>query len=332
MNTSEHNADLFPANDTPSESASFSEMRFRTDDVVDTSGPAADAANDLGSRLKAEREARGMELQTCGQKLRLPVRVLAKLEAGDLGRADDHVFTRGALQSYAKLLNVPVFAVDAALRAMAPAQQPALVPTGNALRGNWMQRYGSAATYIVLTAFVAVPLVWLGLRGGLDNQLTRIAPLDHAPVAAAPGRVAQTIKSPAPTPKPEQQQQPLMASMTPFSAMNLESAASPQADSAPQLQRAAPAPTANSVGHVLSLSANGDSWFEVTGADGKTLDSGMLRAGDTRSYHSAKPLDITIGNADAVDVQSDGTRLSLDAYRRANVARFKVFAGNGNNG
>ena len=326
MNTSEHNADLFPANDEPAASSPFQETRFHADDVIDGSSPAADAAHDLGSRLRAAREARGTDLQACGRKLRLPVRVLERLEAGDFGRADDHVFTRGALQSYAKLLNVPVFAVDAALRAVAPTQQPALVPTGNALRGNWVQRYGSAATYIVLTAFVAVPLVWLGLRGGLDNQLTRIAPLDHASVVAAPARAARTIKS------PEQQQQPLMASMTPFSAMNLESAASPKTDATSRLPQAASAAAANSVGHVLSLSANGDSWFEVTGADGKTVESGMLHAGDTRSYHSATPLGITIGNADAVNVQSDGKPLSLDAYRHANVARFKVFAGNGDNG
>ena len=331
MNTSEHNADLFPANDEQGASSPYQETRFHADDVIDASSPAADAAHDLGSRLKAAREARGSALQACGQKLRLPVRVLERLEAGDFGKADDHVFTRGALQSYAKLLNVPVFAVDAALRAVAPTQQPALVPTGNALRGNWMQRYGSAATYIVLTAFVAVPLVWLGLRGGLDNQLTRIAPLDHASVGAAPARAAQAIKSPAPAPKPGQPQQPLMASMTPFSAMNLEPAASPQADSTSQPQ-AASSPVANSADHVLSLRASGDSWFEVTGAGSKTLESGMLHAGDTRSYHSATPLGVTIGNAEAVDVQSDGKPLSLDAYRHANVARFKVFAGNGDNG
>jgi cytoskeleton protein RodZ len=203
-----------------------------------------------------------------------------------------------------------------------------LIPTGNALRGNWLQRYGAAATYIVLTAFVAVPLVWLGLRGGLDNQLTRIAPLDHAPIAAnAPARVTRA----ATTPAKSAQEQPLMASMTPFSAMNLEPAASPQADSTSQPQ-AAPAPVANSADHVLSLKASGDSWFEVTGAGGKMLESGMLHAGNTRSYHSATPLAITIGNAEAVEVQSDGKPLSLDAYRHANVARFKVFATGESNG
>ena len=325
MNTSEHNADLFPANDEQGASSPYQETRFHADDAIDASSPAADAAHDLGSRLKAAREARGSALQACGQKLRLPVRVLERLEAGDFGKADDHVFTRGALQSYAKLLNVPVFAVDAALRAVAPTQQPALVPTGNALRGNWMQRYGSAATYIVLTAFVAVPLVWLGLRGGLDNQLTRIAPLDNAPAVAAPAHVTQASRTPA---KPEQEQ-PLLASMAPFPAMHLESSAPAQPASPP---KPAAVPAAASTGHLLRLSARGDSWIEVTDAQGRTLESGMLHAGETRSYRGIAPLSITLGNADAVDVQTDGKPLSLDAYRHANVARFKVFASGGSNG
>jgi cytoskeleton protein RodZ len=318
MNASDQHADLFPSNNDASSENSFGEMRFRADDLTD-SGPAAEAASDMGARLKAAREARGMDLQSCGQALRLPIRVLARLEAGDFGKADDHVFTRGALQSYARLLGLPGFAVEAALRVTAPSQQPVLIPTGNALRGNWLQRYGAAATYIVLTAFVAVPLVWLGLRGGLDNQLTRIAPLDHAPIAAnAPARVTRA----ATTPAKSAQEQPLMASMTPFPAMNLASDATAQPASAP----AAAAPVAAGPDHVLTLEVHGDSWVEVTDAGGKTLESGMLHAGDTRSYHSSAALSVTLGNADAVAVQSDGKPLSLEAYRHANDARFRDFA------
>jgi cytoskeleton protein RodZ len=79
------------------------------------------------------------------------------------------------------------------------------------------------------------------------------------------------------------------------------------------------------------LQVTADSWVEVDDANGKTLESGILRAGDQRNYRSTSPLNITIGNADGVQVTSDGRPLSLAPYRRANVARFKVFdSGNGN--
>lgn len=331
MNASEHNADLSLTNDASSENSSFEEMRFHADDVAaaDTA-PAADAATRIGARLKAAREARGMDLQACGLALRLPNRVLARLEAGDFGKADDHVFTRGVLQSYARLMDVPASELEPALQTAAPPQQPSLIPTGTALRGNWLQRYGAAATYIVLTATVAVPLVWLGLRGGLDNRLTRIAPLDNTPGATAPARVARAINTPASKPG---QEQPLMASMTPFPAMHLDSGATPAPAARPATPAAvAPgAPSAASSSHVLNLSAHGDSWIEVTDASGKTLESGVLHAGATRSYRSTTPLNVTLGNADAVDVKSDGKPVSLDAYRHANVAHFRVFARNQGN-
>ncbi|HJU25228.1 MAG TPA: RodZ domain-containing protein [Rhodanobacteraceae bacterium] len=43
-------------------------------------------------------------------------------------------------------------------------------------------------------------------------------------------------------------------------------------------------------------------------------------------------MSVTIGNADGVQVESDGKPLSLVPYRRANVARFKVFGSAGGNG
>ncbi|HXS72859.1 MAG TPA: helix-turn-helix domain-containing protein [Rhodanobacteraceae bacterium] len=326
MNIPERNADLFQTNDASSQPA-FAEMRLRAEDLsayAGAGGPAAESANDIGARLKAARESRGLELSACGQSLRLPARVLARLEAGDLGSAEDHVFTRGALHSYARFLNVPSFAVEAALRVVAPVREPVLIPTGSALRGNWLRRYGAAATYIVLTATVAVPLVWLGLRGGLDNQLTRIAPLDNSPTSAAPAQVTQAIKTPVAT---SAQEQPLLASMTPFPAMNLDSATT-----APASPQVASAPAASTSDHVLTLRASAASWVEVADANGKTLDSGMLHAGETRSYHSTAPLSITIGNADGIEASSDGKPLSLAPYRRANTARFQVFApaANGN--
>lgn len=328
MNASERNADLFRSRDAGCGNAD-GEIRLPANETPAAAGPAGDAANDIGARLKQARESRGMTMQVCGQALRLPVRVLARLEAGDFGKPEDHVFTRGALQSYARLLDVPAFAVDAALRVNAPPQQPALIPTGSALRGNWLQRYGAAATYIVLTATVAVPLAWLGLRGGLDNQLTRIAPLDQAPVTA----VAHVAKATSSASKAGQDQ-PLLASMTPFSAMNLDSnsaAQSPPKQMPAAASSVVAANRAHGGDHVLSFSAHGDSWFEVADASGKTLEAGLLHAGETRSYRSAEPLDVTIGNADAVQVRNDGEPLSLDAYRHANVARFKVFApGEGN--
>jgi cytoskeleton protein RodZ len=322
MNTQQSTDDLFSEARTPPPDT-------RGEICVDANqpAPAASPAREFGTRLRAAREARGMDLQACSSVSHLPVRVLQRLESGDFGSGDDYVFVRGSLGSYARLLGIPASAVDSALRPVAPVEQPALVPTGSALRAPWVRRYGAAATYIILTATVAVPLVWLGLRGGLDNQLTRIAPLDSAPAANV---IAQSAKAqPAPD-KSSSQEPPLLASMTPFSAMQMdaENSNAPAAPAATQ----PPLVSSGSGDHVLGLRIAADSWVEVDDANGKTLESGILRAGDQRSYRSATPLSITIGNADGVQVTRDGKPLSLAPYRRANVARFKVFDGPSDNG
>ena len=317
MNTEYHD-DLFSNVAKPAPAVPV-EIRLDADQVAPQ---GSTAAQELGARLRAAREARGMQLAACSQVSHLPIRVLQRLEAGDFGQGDDYVFVRGALNSYARLLGIPTAAADFALRAVAPTDQPALVPTGNALRAPWMRRYGAAATYIILTAMVAVPLVWLGLRGGLDNQITRIAPLDSAPPAQTSSRVV-AVKPAAQKPTTSQQEPPLLASMTPFSAMQLDA----ENSAAPSTAKPATTVSTAPAGHVLNLRVIADSWVEVADTDGKILQSGILRAGDQRSYQRAVPLNVTIGNADGVQVISDGKPLSLAPYRRANVARFKVFDG-----
>ena len=286
--------------------------------------PGADveaARASIGARLRAARESRGWSLADCGRALHLPVKVLQRLEADDFGASEHFVFLRGALKSYAMYLGLPAGSCEAALRGVAPIEQPALVAVARTSRTRWLlQRYGTAATYIVLTATIAVPLVLLGLRGGLQRPAAQIVSLDqpgipvHNAAAVGPTKPRTKVSSPDAA--------PFRASMTPFTAIDLN-------DQGPPVAAAVAAPSASSGAvsgrHSLTLAASADCWFDITDANGDKVDSGMLHAGDSRTWHSAGPLHVIVGNADAVSVTRDGQPLSLDAYRHANVARFDVF-------
>lgn len=284
--------------------------------------PSPDAGEGaIGGQLRAARTALGLGLAECAERLRLPVKVLERLEADDLGSPDQFVFMRGPLTSYARLLGVNAEACNRALRVAAPTTQPALTSVAKVSHARWLlQRYGTATTYIVLTAFIAVPLVLLGLRGGLDRPAARIVSLDQAPAASA------TRHGVTATPDAT----PFRASMAPFAAMGLsESSTAGDVPVAP-----APIPAAVTGQHTLTISATQDCWFEITGADGSSVDSGLLHAGDSRTWHATGELHVTLGNADSVSVVRDGQPVALDGYRRANVARFDVFGtteGNKNN-
>lgn len=291
----------------------------------------------LGGRLRAAREARGLDVETCAHALRLPTRVLRQVESNEYSGID-HVYLGGYLIKYARYLGVDEAEVRLELDRIKPAE-PTLVATGGISHSRYLlENYARAATYVVLTAAIVVPTIWLGVRGTLDRDVSHLAPLDAAPVAqvdapassasAAASTVASTAPNtqegttaPAATPAPAAapaQDQPLMASMTPFLG-----------DTHAAAQPAAPTPTtdAGSVGggaHSLVLSLQNASWVEVTGKDGSRLEYGLLPAGSSKTYRSDQPLEVRIGNAGGAQVMLDGQPMPLDSYRRSNVAHFRI--------
>src|SRR5690348_8613833 len=301
---------------------------------TDSTLPDINARSDKGTlaedastseRLRVAREAKGLSIAQCASELHLPVKVLERLERNEFGPSEHFVFLRGALSGYAKLLGLPPGSCDQTLRAVAPAEQPALVSVTRTSAARWLlQRYGTAATYIVLTATIAVPLVLLGLRGGLERPPTRIVSLDQAPSASSrPAQTKATPKSPALS-AASPDETPFRASMTPFAAIGLSDITGSETTSTPVAP--APVPPAMTAGrHALTIAASADCWFEITDANGDKVDSGLLHAGDSRTWHSAGVLHVILGNADGVRVTSDGRPLALSPYRRANVARFDVF-------
>jgi cytoskeleton protein RodZ len=288
----------------------------------------APAADSLGGRLCAAREAKGLTIPECAAALHLPIKVLERLESDDFGEPEHFVFLRGALQGYARHLGLPPGSCDQALRTVAPTEQPPLVSVARTSPARWLlQRYGTAATYIVLTATIAVPLVLLGLRGGLERPSARIVSLDQAPASTPHASQTTAPSSATASGDPSETSPdatPFRASMTPFAAIGLSDNGG--AAKQPPPVTPAPMPLAAAGQHALTLSANADCWFEITDADGGKVDSGMLHAGDNRTWHAAGLLHVTLGNADGVSVTRDGQPLALDAYRHANVARFDVFA------
>lgn len=250
------------------------------------------AANDLqlaqqgiGRRLREARESAGMTAAEAGQKLRMPARVVESLEAEDWARLGAPVFVRGQLRSYARLLGLPVDDV-VRMPELAPVVASELSPRTYTPR---MQRFAEQsarrAVYIVLTAAILVP-VWLATRPQPGTEAGRSASLDAPPASAQPA--AATPREPA----------PLRASIAPMPA------------------RTAPP--------VLALEFDGDSWVEIHGTDGRVLESGLLKAGDRRSFAAGEVSKMKLGNAAAVRVLNNGRAQDVTPYMRASVARFAV--------
>jgi len=317
--------DLLPHDETPKQDA----------EVVAPGGG-------LGHRLRTAREAMGLSRAETATKLRLPLRVLARLEDDDYQGMDESVYLRGYLSSYARLVGVPVVVAENA--AAAHARVVPLVATGTVSRSRYLfDRYSVSATYLILTGLIVVPAVWLATHGGLEQNLARTTSLDSPTSISVPpitqnGATDSADTSSNATPDqqgtstadeatatvaavepPKQEQMPVIASMTPFSAQSSPAAA-------PTPEAATPAKTG---AHTLTLKIKSASWVEIVDADGTKLESGILPAGAERSYSSDGQLSVRLGNAEGAEVGVDGKPVDLAPFRRANVARLRVFGPNG---
>lgn len=241
----------------------------------------------VGRRLRDAREAAGLQLQDVSQKLHIPVRVLESLEAEDWSRVGAPVFLRGQLRSYAKFLGI---AQDVrATQTMTAVEVPELTPRSyTPPMRRFAEQAARRAVYVVITAAIIVP-VWMASRQYIRPVASEATPLDapaEAPAAAHPAAQA------AP-----RERTPMVASLTPLP------------------RPAAPA---------LALAFDGESWIEIVGADGRTLEAGLVRAGERREYAAGEVGRIKLGNAGAVRVEHEGRVQDLSPFLRSNVARFTV--------
>lgn len=313
--------------------------------MLERAGP-----DSFGQRLRAAREAKGLTRTELAQSLKLPLRLIGRLEDDNYSGIDQGVYLRGYLSSYARAVGIPTVAAETV--AAANIRSAPLVATGQVSRSRYLfDRYSVSATYLILTGLIVLPAVWLATHGGLEQNLARTTPLDgptttislpatppsaaddvgdanreaatqsastaaDTAASSAATDLAKTEAAKTETAKPEQM--PVIASMAPFT--------SPAS--------AAPVPEASSAhaatgAHALVLRLKAASWVEIVAADGSKLEYGILPGGVEKTYSSDGPLSVRLGNAEGAEVDLDGKPLDLAPFRHANVARLRVFGADG---
>ncbi len=302
--------------------------------VADDTGSA-----EFGRRLCDARIALGWDAAEVAGRLKLPIGVVDRLEQGNYGGLRSDVYLRGYLTSYARLVGVPV---DLAEQVAARHGESApLVVTGGMAHSRYLfERYAGSVTWLVLTALIAAPAIWLATHGGLQQEIAHSVPLEttdasRAAAEAATQGVAATerpgghlaerqpatvgdAKAVPAGPATEPPSPPLViASMTPFASMSQADANKPQLESS--------IPTDGTGAHELELRITSASWVEIVAQDGRKLAYGLLPAGTDHRYRSDEPLSVLIGNAEGVVAEADGKPLDLTGSTRSNVARLKVF-------
>lgn len=238
-------------------------------------------------------------------QLHMPMQVVRALEEEQWQKLGAPVFVRGKLRSYARLLEIDLEPLlkDAHIAPIEPVKLVSHAHTPRMRR--LLESTARKAVYVVMTGVLAVP-AWYAMHGHFDDKSPSTASLDVVP-PTAPTDVAVTDRklAPAPTELKKPVAAPYIASMAP-------------------LPRAEPAISPASESQGLMLDFSGDSWLQVSAADGSVVEKALVKAGEHRQYAQGQVARVILGNASAVAVQHAGRMVDVTPFQRANVARFAV--------
>jgi cytoskeleton protein RodZ len=276
-----------------------------------------------GTLLRQAREAAGLHVAALAVALKVPLRKLEALEADRYDGLTDAVFIRALALSVCRWLKVDPQPI---LDRLPQTSAPRLVQDGEGLNApfrapsdgappSWFEQLTKPVFLAVFALLLGALVLVLLPRQHEDPVVAQAVPPGTA-VPTPAVRVMDTppapLSHPGIAPIPNAVSVPAMA--TPISAA--PGAAMP-------IAAALTAPPSAASGIVV-FRAKGESWVEVTDAKGAVAMRKLLAAGEAAGASGPLPLQVTIGRADATDVQVRGKSFDLRPVSRDNVAHFEI--------
>jgi cytoskeleton protein RodZ len=302
-----------------------------------------------GKILAAQREAMGWTVEQVADQLKLAVRQVVALEAGDSAGLPGPAVVRGFVRAYAKIVRLDPAPLVAKIALDAPGPSDA---THTSLRhakpASFSEvrfpSHGKRAALPILPIIAVVVLAGAGAAAwhfGWVSKLTAKKETAVASSPAAPETSTSTVAAPLTTTVPQtaapaattaaapnlQNPSVPLISVPPPSAVTPGSPAAgqaaPAAEPAPAAATPAAVPAAAPGANTLVLTVNADSWVEVRRAKGAPLLSRLLKAGSTESVEITEPVTLVVGKPDGVTATLRGAALPLPATKGA-VAKLSV--------
>ena len=316
-------------------------MKPSDDDTIDHSeGNAAEVSANVPGwiMLQQARLAAGVEIEPLAAVLKVSVRKLQALEAGELNNPREMTFTRALAASVCRQLRIepgPVLDAWPGQSADATAVPKTLSNDGTpnaatALPASAQPTGGRGWLGVLVVLLIGVG-VWMAYQQMQHASERRQARATAQPAVIAPERTEPAAAAVAEAPAAS------VTEIAPPTGGTVEAApVTPPAVNATQPEATAkPGPIVNNqsapltpaaIGnHILVLHALEASWIEVTDVSGARVFTRLMSAGDHVAIdEGGRPLSVLIGNAAGVRVYSRSKALDLTDKARLNVARFDV--------
>jgi cytoskeleton protein RodZ len=270
----------------------------------------------FGEKLRREREKRSITLDEISQSTKIGTRMLQALEEDRFSQLPGGIFNKGFVRAYAHHLGLDedqTVADYLAASGDAPPVQPEL-PTEESVHGaeagsdvsRRQLPWGVFAAILLLAALVLS--IWSQRQNKRESAAAPAPPASQQPVE---GQTAQPATAPGPASSSTSDRNP----------SPIKSTAGPTAEAtparAPATNPATVAPkTAAEAAALLApgefevvIQAREESWTMIT-ADGRTVYSGILSAGDQRAIRGRSEVIVKAGNAGGIDLRFNGKKLA----------------------
>ena len=224
-----------------------------------------DTPTDVGSRLRAAREAKQLSLREIADTTKISVSALEALEENDAARLPGGIFTRGFVRSYAAEVGLDSEQMMRDFMAQLPAEEIAEATTADDRPHEYdvyqsQQRMARTVLTLVLVGVaVAALLFFFWIRGVPSGTGTPAAPARAVePEPAPPPRLDRSVRVDPPTPIAPVPQAPL----------------------------------------TIVLSPLGDCWVSLR-LDGESVVRRVMHAGERAAYEANDEIVLNIGDAGA---------------------------------
>jgi cytoskeleton protein RodZ len=290
----------------------------------------------FGTRLRLEREQRGITLDQISRSTKIGTRFLQALEQDHFEQLPGGIFNKGFIRAYARFLGLNEEQTLADYVAATSPREP--TPAASFEAAVPAQGESEGATSLPWGTFAMLLLV-IALSFAIWGFYTR----DREPSTPAKQPVASSTNpsgstSPPPTSPSSDSQKPATEAQTTPPEVPAESSPHPPAtapgSAADSLGLAkaepessstkAPVSTASLVtaSFIVHIKARKDAWVSIT-ADGRKLGEETLIGGAEKSIRAANQIIVRTGNSGALDLEFNGQKLATQgAYGEVKTLEF----------
>jgi cytoskeleton protein RodZ len=299
------------------------------------------AYDGVGVSLRSVRLKKQIPLEKVAADLRIQRDFLAALEAGEFERLPGRVYASGFIRSYASYLDLDAEVAITAYNkeiASAPPPDPLNFPVP-------IPKDRIPRTWVILIGLAAAALlygIWAYSQSGENSSAAAVdappavaastadsdaaanadtAPADEA-VAPIPPAENMAVDPVADQPVDELPAPPVLPATAPIASDLPQPGAAPPSPAQTPVPAATPEPATpaatpepvtygaeNQTGRVI-VRASVDSWVQVSGSDGRSIFSQVLRPGESYRPPAGRELWLDTGNAGGLDIAVDGRAIA----------------------